>query len=137
MLLSNHPESDNLLSEYIANQTDIQHNDPAEGNAEGKEKSKQRTRTKIMEEWLTYRDTYLQELLRHDGREGLRVTVCADCGDGDDFSCFDCAYGMHYCRECLVDRHYLMPLHRIRVWNLISLTIWHLNLFLALDRLIL
>ncbi|KAN0109688.1 hypothetical protein V8E52_009034 [Russula decolorans] len=32
-----------------------------------------------------------------------------------DFSCFDCAYGMHYCQECLVDHHRLMPLHRISI----------------------
>jgi len=137
MLLSKNPESNNLFSEYISNQTDIQHNDPAEASAEGKEKSKQRMHTKIMEEWLIYWDTYLQEMLHHDGQEGLQVTFCANCVNSGDFSCLDCAYYMHYCQKCLVDCHRLMPLHRIRVCNLISLTIWHLNLFLALDRFIL
>ena len=67
MLFSNHPASENLLSENIENQTDIQHNDPVEDNVKGKEKSKERKRTKVMEEWLTCRDIYLKEMLRHDG----------------------------------------------------------------------
>ena len=72
-LLSKRPECDDTFSEYIADQTDIQHDDPA--NTKGKEKSKQRKRTAgmVMEEWLGYRDSYLQEMLRHDGRKGLQV----------------------------------------------------------------
>ncbi|KAN0105342.1 hypothetical protein V8E52_011131 [Russula decolorans] len=68
-----------------------------------------------MEEWLSCRDSYLRELLRHDGRGEHDATSCADCGNSGDFSCFDCAYGMHYCQECLVDHHRLMPLHRISI----------------------
>jgi hypothetical protein len=126
--LSKHPESDNSLSEYFINQTDIEPNDPA--NTEGKEKSKQRKRTMgvAMEEWLTYRDTYLQEMLRHDGREGQPQTFCAECGNNGDFSCYDCAYSLHYCQGCLVNHHRLMPLHRIRVWKLILSVIWYLKL---------
>ncbi len=108
-------ESDNSFSEYAANQTDIQHNDPAEANPESKQRK--RTAGKAMEEWLAYRDTYLQEMLRHDGREGLAVTDCAECGDPGNFSCSDCAYSVHYCQTCLVNRHRLMPFHRIRVSN--------------------
>ena len=115
MLFSNHPESDNLLSEYIASQTDIQHNDPAEDNTgEEKEQSKQQARTKVMEDWLTYRDTYLQEMLRHDGREEPQVALCG-CGKRGDYSCDDCAYCVYYCQSCLVNRHHFMPLHRIKV----------------------
>ena len=62
-----------------------------------------------------YRDTYLQEMLRHDGREGQQETLCAECGNIGDFSCYDCVYCMHYCQDCLVNRHRLMPLHRIKV----------------------
>jgi hypothetical protein len=132
--LSKHPESDNSesFSEYIETQADIQHNNPGEANTEGQdsEKPKQRKSTKlrIMEEWLSCRDSYLRELLRHDGRGEHDATSCADCGNSGDFSCFDCAYGMHYCQECLVDHHRLMPLHRISVCNLISSTIWHLSI---------
>ncbi|KAN0123195.1 hypothetical protein V8E52_003148 [Russula decolorans] len=70
-----------------------------------------------MEEWLSCRDSYLRELLRHDGQGEHDATSCADCGNSGDFSCFDCAYGMHYCQECLVDHHRLMPLHRISRWT--------------------
>src|SRR6267154_176405 len=115
MLHSNHQESDNLLSEYIVNQADIQHDNPAEGHAEGKKKLKQRICTKVIEEWLTHWDTYLQELLRHNGREGLQATLCADCGKSGNYSCYNCAYYMNYCQDCLVNRHHFMPLHWIRV----------------------
>jgi CxC2 like cysteine cluster associated with KDZ transposases len=72
-----------------------------------------------MEEWLAHRDTYLHEMLHHNGREGVQVTYCTGtgCVNRGDFSCHDCAYCMHYCRNCLIDRHRLMPLHRIRVWE--------------------
>jgi hypothetical protein len=110
-----HPEFDNSLSEYIENQTNIQHDSPAEGNAEGNEEPKQRTRTKVLEDWLEYRDTYLQEMLRHDGQDGLLVTFCADCGKIGDFLCNDCAYTIHYCMDCIVHRHCFMPFHQIRV----------------------
>jgi hypothetical protein len=95
---------------YIANQSTMEHDEPEE-----KKKSKERKRTMALEEWLMYRDIYLQELLRHDGREGEPITFCAYCGNSGDFSCYDCAYCMHYCQDCLVDRHRLMPLHRIKV----------------------
>ena len=129
MLLPEHPESDNSFSEHIENQTDIQYDDPAEANTDEKVKFKRRKRAKAMEDWLIYWDTYLQELLRHDGREGSQATYCVGCGDIGDFSCYDCAYCMHYCQDCLVDRHRFMPLHRIRVWKLILSVIWHLNRF--------
>ena len=113
-------ESDNAFSEYIADQTDMQYDDPAGANAEEGEKSNQRKRTtgEAMEEWLTYRETYLHEILRHDGREGRQEICCTDCGERGNYSCYDCAYSMHHCQECLVTRHRLMPLHRIRVCNL-------------------
>jgi len=115
MLVSNHPESDNLLSEYIENQTNIQHNDPAEGNAKGEDKSEQRTCTKVIEEWLTHQDTYFQEMLCHDRQEGPQITYCGDCDKSGNYSCYDCAYHMHYCKDCLVNCHHFMPLHQIRV----------------------
>jgi hypothetical protein len=112
-MLSKHTES-NDFSEYI----DIQIDDPADTEEKGKSKQRKRTTGMIMEEWLTCRDAYLQEILRHDGREGLQVTSCADCDNSGDFSCYDCAYSMHYCQDCLLNHHRLMPLHRIKVWNL-------------------
>jgi hypothetical protein len=66
-LLSKQPESNNLFPKYIENQTEIQHNDPVEANAKGKEKPKQQKRAEVMEEWVTYWDSYLRKMLRHDG----------------------------------------------------------------------
>src|SRR5229473_3369406 len=124
-LLSKQPESDNSFPKYIENQTKIQHDDPAEANTKGKEKPKQQKRAKVIEEWVTYWDTYLQEMLRHDGREGLEVTDCAECSDPGDFSCSDCAYCLHYCRTCLVNHHQFMPFHQIRVSKSILSVVWH------------
>src|SRR5260370_28105052 len=59
-LLSKQPESDNSFPKYIENQTEIQHDDPAEPNTKGKEKPKQRKRTKVIDACVTYRHTYLQ-----------------------------------------------------------------------------
>jgi hypothetical protein len=116
MLLPEHPEEpDHLYSQYIEDQTDIQH----EFHDDPKERQKPKQRKRITEEWLTHRDDYLQEMLRHDGRGGLQETMCADCNNNrGDFSCYDCAYSMGYCKGCLVNRHRIMPLHRIRVWKL-------------------
>ena len=58
-------ESNNLFSKYTTNQTDIQYNDPAKANPESKQWK--HTAGKAMEEWLTYQNTYLQEMLHHDG----------------------------------------------------------------------
>src|SRR5258708_13567139 len=124
-LLSKQPESDNSFPEYIENQTEIQHDDPAKANTKGKEKPKQQKRAEVIEEWVTYRDTYLQEMLRHDGREGLEVTDCAECSDPADFSYSDCAYCLRYCRTCLVHHHQFIPFHRIRVSKSILSVVWH------------
>jgi hypothetical protein len=67
MQLSKQLESDNLFPKYVKNQTEIQHDNPIEANTKGKEKPKQRKHIKVMEEWVTYWDTYLQEMLYHDG----------------------------------------------------------------------
>src|SRR5258707_15595988 len=67
VLHSEHPEPDDLFFEYTANQADIQHNDPTETNPKVKSKQQKCTTGKIMEEWLTYWDTYLHEMLCHDG----------------------------------------------------------------------
>ena len=90
-------------------------------------KRKRRTRTNIMEEWRDHRDTYLQEMLRHDGREGLQATTCAHCGDVGDFLCNDCAYRLHYCQKCMIDRHRLMPFHRIQVHLILLHADFYLN----------
>ena len=108
--------ADTMLAEQM-DQSDMlaEHNDSMDEEFESTNSSKQRTRTKVMSEWLIHRDTYLNEMLRHDGQEGLQATFCASCGDDGSFSCHDCAYHMHYCRSCLISHHQLMPFHRIKV----------------------
>jgi hypothetical protein len=49
-------ESHDPFSEYIEN---IQHGNLAEDSVEGTEEPKQQARTKVMEDWLKCRDTYL------------------------------------------------------------------------------
>jgi hypothetical protein len=114
-LSTKHSEPIDSLPDYIDDQTDMTHIETPEGNAEEKQKSKQQKRTQVMQDWLEERDTYLHEMLRHDGREGQLETSCRDCGKTGDFSCFNCAYALHYCQGCIVRRHRLMPFHRIRV----------------------
>jgi len=127
VLHSEHPEPDDSFFEYTANQADIQHNDPTETNPEVKFKQWKCTTGKIMEEWLAYWDTYLHEMLHHNGWEGVQVTYCTvtGCGNRGDFSCYDCAYCMHYCQNCLIDHHHLLPFHRIKVSNTILSVVWH------------
>lgn len=108
--------TDNLLAEQM-NQSDMlaEHYDSMDEDFEATKGYKPRTRTKVMDDWLTQREGYLYEMLRHDGREGLQATPCTSCGGDGSFSCSDCAYCMYYCRQCLVNCHHLMPFHRIKV----------------------
>ena len=105
-LLAEQMDQSNMLAE---------HYNSADEDLEAVDGHKQRTRTKVMSEWLLDRQAYLNEMLRHDGREGLQATPCASCGGDGSFSCSDCAYCMYYCSQCLVSRHHLMPFHRIKV----------------------
>jgi hypothetical protein len=108
--------TDALLAEQM-NQSDMlaENYDSADEDLEATKGPKQRTRTKVMNEWLEDRQAYLNEMLRHDSQEGLQATPCAGCGSNGNFSCIDCAYCMHYCRQCLVISHQLTPFHRIKV----------------------
>ena len=108
--------TDTLLAEQM-HQSDMlaEHYDSGDEDLETTRGPKQRVRTNVMSEWLRDRQAYLYEMLRHDGQEGLQATSCAGCGGDGSFSCSDCAYRMHYCHQCLVTCHQLMPFHRIKV----------------------
>lgn len=106
--------ADALLSEQMS-QSDMLAEESADEDLEETKGSKQRTRIKTMSEWLIHREAYLYEMLRHDGQEGLPATPCVSCRNDGSFSCYDCAYHMHYCRTCLISHHRLMPFHRIKV----------------------
>ena len=69
-------------------------------------------------EWLAYRQTCLDELLRHDGRESsVKQDHCRTCDKNDaSWKCLDCIDGgLLRCQACLVISHNCHPLHRIEV----------------------
>jgi hypothetical protein len=65
-----------------------------------------------------YRDRYVDELLRHDGRAGS--AQCAECGGNGILKCKDCFGCQLFCTDCFVSRHGHLPFHRALV-RLISM----------------
>jgi hypothetical protein len=62
-------------------------------------------------DWMSHhRDTYLDELIRHDGRGGTEL--CANCGETGLFKCKDCFGYRLLCKNCFTDTHALLPFHR-------------------------
>ncbi|KAM6501762.1 hypothetical protein JOM56_001739 [Amanita muscaria] len=77
------------------------------------------TSTKL-QEWLAFRQTCLDEILRHDGRgDFLDCESCVECGKEEGmYKCRDCFDGsLLRCQSCLVSIHGVHPLHRIEKWN--------------------
>lgn len=69
-------------------------------------------------EWLSFRETFLEETLRHDGLGAfLDHATCSKCGDTPGvIKCRDCMGGaMLQCAVCTVSSHSHLPLHRIEV----------------------
>jgi hypothetical protein len=68
-------------------------------------------------DWIPYRETYLDELLRHDGRGSNAALMCSNVGCGGDgiFKCRECMFENLFCCDCMVRRHSNLPLHRILV----------------------
>ena len=74
-------------------------------------------------EWLTLRDTTLDEILRHDGLGDYRGEHnCYACNvEPGVFRCKDCLGGGRLrCQACLVKAHRETPLHRIEVSLFVS-----------------
>ena len=61
-----------------------------------------------------YRGTYLDEMIRHDGRAGL-VDCSTGCGGEGMYKCKDCFGFRLWCRECFVEMHMHLPFHRVLV----------------------
>ncbi|KAK7435289.1 hypothetical protein VKT23_019734 [Stygiomarasmius scandens] len=79
-----------------------------------------------LKEWTPYRDEYLSELLRLEGRGDVsrdRCPLCRhECDDDDDeeapvYRCMDCFGQDLICRSCCILRHQWNPLHIIEKWN--------------------
>ncbi|THU77010.1 hypothetical protein K435DRAFT_703408 [Dendrothele bispora CBS 962.96] len=79
-----------------------------------------------LKEWIPYRDEYLSELLRLEGRGDVEKDECPWCGepsedeDGEHVSfyrCMQCFGEDLMCKTCCVKRHEANPLHVIEKWN--------------------
>ncbi|THU85769.1 hypothetical protein K435DRAFT_822325 [Dendrothele bispora CBS 962.96] len=78
----------------------------------------------VSEQWTPYRDEYLSELIRNEGRGEAEKMRCFDCGSGPhdgcdepSYRCLECIYPELLCKLCCVRRHEDMPLHWIEKWN--------------------
>jgi hypothetical protein len=77
------------------------------------------TRQSKLLDWIPQQQTFLDELLRHDGHgDYLGSTTCSKCDEDSCtlFKCKDCWAGAQLCcRDCLISAHADLPLHRIEV----------------------
>ncbi|KAI9069929.1 hypothetical protein FKP32DRAFT_1537310, partial [Trametes sanguinea] len=67
--------------------------------------------------WMPYRDEYLDEVLRLEGRciTGDRAD-CAMCAGGvADLRCQECLGGLLLCKPCMLNAHRRLPFHRVQV----------------------
>ncbi|KAI0055824.1 hypothetical protein BV25DRAFT_1815103, partial [Artomyces pyxidatus] len=77
-----------------------------------------------LRQWIPYRDTFLDEMLRLEGMadaaldSGAGLPPCHTCASpGARLHCSDCAWPHVYCSECLISNHRDDPLHRVQRWN--------------------
>lgn len=66
--------------------------------------------------WLDHRSLFLEEMLRLEGRGGLREAPCSSCGNAcPQYRCQDC-FGVDLrCSSCITVAHQRHPLHRLQV----------------------
>ncbi|KAJ7678410.1 hypothetical protein B0H17DRAFT_1236048 [Mycena rosella] len=71
--------------------------------------------------WMEFRDEYLDEMLRLEGRSNsISYATCASCGsDGPTFRCAQqlCHGPEMFCEACVVEKHAFLPTHWIEQWN--------------------
>ena len=80
-----------------------------------------------LQEWLLFRDTTLDKVLRHDGLgDHLGQLGCSTCNIGPGlFKCKDCLGGSRlHCQNCVVKPHQDIPLHWIEVSFFLSDNGW-------------
>ncbi|KAI0040342.1 hypothetical protein FA95DRAFT_1502997 [Auriscalpium vulgare] len=75
-----------------------------------------------LSDWLPFRDTFLDELIRHDGLlENAMLPHCRQCpvdvAEPGQFKCSDCTGGLFLCAGCIVSAHKTLPLHRVQKWT--------------------
>jgi hypothetical protein len=63
-----------------------------------------------------FRDEYLAEMLRLEGRGNGQLQGCMSCSSAEGlYRCEDCLGGILECRSCCLQRHRYLPLHIIQV----------------------
>lgn len=68
-----------------------------------------------MATWVPYREEYLEELMRSEGR-GDHPNLCGGCANVEPlYRCKDCVSGAMWCHTCIKFRHNQSPLHVIEV----------------------
>lgn len=72
-----------------------------------------------VQDWAKHRKEYLDEFLRHDGLGDLNDNenpICVHCKiNPGNIRCQDCFGGHLACRQCVVEVHQWLPLHRLQV----------------------
>jgi hypothetical protein len=70
-----------------------------------------------MSDFIDYRMTVLDEIIRHDGlKDHASPPLCSSCLDDPGvYRCLECSAISSYCTACIVSRHDELPLHRIEV----------------------
>ncbi|KAJ7119307.1 hypothetical protein C8R43DRAFT_1090958 [Mycena crocata] len=70
--------------------------------------------------WVEFRDAYLDEMLRGEGRGQANVySACGSCGAiNPAYRCENqtCYGSGMFCKACIVDRHQVLPTHWIQEW---------------------
>ena len=68
-----------------------------------------------LSQWLAFRDSTLDELLRHDGLFPNKSCAHGESEEGL-FRCKDCGHGTSVCcKDCLLTKHQDLELHRVEV----------------------
>ncbi|KAF9555789.1 hypothetical protein CPC08DRAFT_779954 [Agrocybe pediades] len=71
--------------------------------------------------WIPHIDSYVDELLRHEGCGSASKTECGTCNkpmqNDQRFRCVDCQSAALHCQSCTVQIHRHLPLHRIEKWT--------------------
>ncbi|KAM6492909.1 hypothetical protein JOM56_011043 [Amanita muscaria] len=112
----------------VYDESDIENDREAAPHASEDLPSPKKTRTQSnttstkLKEWLAFRQTCLDEILRHDGRSDYLNSSCQSCVacgmEEGLYKCYDCFNGsLLRCQLCLVGAHCVHPLHRIEKWN--------------------
>ena len=90
-----------------------------------------------LREWANlHRTTYLDELIRHEGRAGVH-TCHSHCGKEGIYRCKDCFGTRTLCRDCFVAEHSHTPFHRPQVrlvFVVLIVPLTHSVVLLAMDR---